>query len=73
MNDDKSATQDEFGRRPFAIHLAHALAAPRQSTGGLVVALDGEWGSGKSTLLEWIKDELGTIKPARFARDLPKM
>lgn len=69
MNNDSPAIHDEFGRRPFATQLARAVSAPRQSPGGLVIALDGEWGSGKTTLLHWVKAELGKLDPAPVVLD----
>jgi hypothetical protein len=54
---DQPATDDAFGREPFAKSLARSLVLPNNSP-GLVVGIEGEWGSGKSTLIGFITKHL---------------
>jgi len=54
---DLPATDDAFGRKPFAESLARSLVLPNNSP-GLVVGIEGEWGSGKSTLIGFITKHL---------------
>lgn len=54
---DQPATDDAFGREPFAKNLARSLVLPNNSP-GLVVGIEGEWGSGKSTLIGFITKHL---------------
>lgn len=54
---DQPATDDAFGREPFARSLARSLVLPNNSP-GLVVGIEGEWGSGKSTLIGFITRHL---------------
>lgn len=54
---DLPATDDAFGREPFAENLAGSLVLPNNSP-GLVVGIEGEWGSGKSTLIGFITKHL---------------
>ena len=56
-NPIESKSFDRFDRWSFAERIAHTIGQ-REDTGGLVVAIYGEWGDGKTSALNMMEKEL---------------